>query len=614
MQQRDAARRRRNLAAHHAAARERGIGHAPLRLPRVEIERRRFAILNKELRHVEADPARADHRDALADRLVAREHVDIGQHLRMILARNARVARRHARREHDVVVAGRDQLGRVDAAIQPQLHARELDLACEVSQRLVKLLLARNALGHVELAADLGRRVEQLDAMAALREHRRAREAGRPRADHRDALRACRARVVQLRFVACARIQQARRDLILERMIEACLIAADARVDLVDAAFSRLLHEFRIGEKRPRHRHHVRAAVRENLLGDFRPVDPVRRHERNADLALHLLRHPRKRAARHRGRDRRHARLVPADAGVDDRRARALDRLREQHDFVPVAAVGNQIEHRQPVDDDEIAAHRLARTLDDLDRQPHPVRVRAAPFVGALVRMQRDELVDQVAFGTHDLDAVVACLARELRAAHERANLPLDAARAQLMRRERRDRRFEPRRRDRERMIAVAAGMQDLQRDLAAVRVHRVRNHAMPARGGPRRQRAAERLRPAGDVRREAARDDQADAAARALGEIVGEARQRLAAVLETRVHRAHQHAVAQRREAEIERGEQVRKWSRHRVSRAWESSGSSATSYARAPLVREGANSHNACHLWPILAIPSHFETSAAR
>ncbi|ABN85389.1 hypothetical protein BURPS406E_D0422 [Burkholderia pseudomallei 406e] len=57
-----------------------------------------------------------------------------------------------------------------------------------------------------------------------------------------------------------------------------------------------------------------------------------------------------------------------------------------------------------------------------------------------------------------------------------------------------------------------------------------------------------------------------------------------------------------------------MRKWSRHRVSRAWESSGSSATSYARAPLVREGANSHNACHLWPILAIPSHFETSAAR
>jgi hypothetical protein len=50
----------------------------------------------------------------------------------------------------------------------------------------------------------------------------------------------------------------------------------------------------------------------------------------------------------------------------------------------------------------------------------------------------------------------------------------------------------------------------------------------------------------------------------RALGEIGGQARKRLAAVLQAGVHRAHQHAVLQRGEAEVERGEQVRKSGRH--------------------------------------------------
>ena len=42
---------------------------------------------------------------------------------------------------------------------------------------------------------------------------------------------------------------------------------------------------------------------------------------------------------------------------------------------------------------------------------------RAAPLVGALVGLRRDELVDQVALGAHDLDAVVAGLLRQPRAA-----------------------------------------------------------------------------------------------------------------------------------------------------------------------------------------------------
>src|SRR3546814_2663133 len=82
----------------------------------------------------------------------------------------------------------------------------------------------------------------------------------------------------------------------------------------------------------PRHRHHVGLSVGEDLLGDRRIVDAVGRAQRNADLAAHLLRDPCKCVARHRGRDGRDARLVPADAGVDDGRTGFLDRLRQFDD------------------------------------------------------------------------------------------------------------------------------------------------------------------------------------------------------------------------------------------------------------------------------------------
>jgi hypothetical protein len=49
-----------------------------------------------------------------------------------------------------------------------QAHAGGLDAARQVAQHLVKLFLARHHLGHVELAADLGRGIEQVHLVAAL--------------------------------------------------------------------------------------------------------------------------------------------------------------------------------------------------------------------------------------------------------------------------------------------------------------------------------------------------------------------------------------------------------------------------------------------------------------
>jgi hypothetical protein len=210
-------------------------------------------------------------------------------------------------------------------------------------------------------------------------------------------------------------------------MVETRLIAGDAGVDFVGASRGGLADKRRIGQQRTRQRYHVGATVSENLFGDFRRVDTVGRNQRNADFALHLFGDPSKSPARNRRGDGGHPRFVPADAGIDQRRARGLNRPGQLDDFFPTAAVGNQVYHRQPVNDDEIGPHGLPGAGDDLDWQAHPVRIAPSPLVVAAVGFPDQEFVDEVAFRAHDFDTVVARLAGELGAADEGLDLPLHA-------------------------------------------------------------------------------------------------------------------------------------------------------------------------------------------
>ena len=84
---------------------------------------------------------------------------------------------------------------------------------------------------------------------------------------------------------------------------------------------------------------------------------------------------------------------------------------------------------------------------------------------------------------------------------------------------------FWSRRADAERVVAVAAGVQHLQRDRAALVVHRAGDLAVPHRLQPGGHLGGERLEPAALVGRVAAGDDQADAAAGPLGEVRRELR-----------------------------------------------------------------------------------------
>ena len=158
--------------------------------------------------------------------------------------------------------------------------------------------------------------------MAGLRGRRRAGESRRTGADDRDPLLPRGGLHDDQRLVAGARIDEAGGDLAREDLVETRLVAGDAGVDLVGAARRRLVDELRIREERPRHRHHVAVAASENRFGHRRVVDTVGGDERKPDLAFEPPRHPGERRARHHRRDGRHARLMPADAGVDDRGAR----------------------------------------------------------------------------------------------------------------------------------------------------------------------------------------------------------------------------------------------------------------------------------------------------
>src|SRR5206468_11049241 len=112
-------------------------------------------------------------------------------------------------------------------------------------------------------------------------------------------------------------------------------------------------------------------------------------------------------------------------------------------------------------------------------RKTNSIVERSTPFVVAKIGLGRDELIDQVALGPHDLHAVVARALRKRRALDEARDRSPNAPAGERAWLERRDRGAHRRRRHREWMIGVAAGVEDLQGDPSASRVHGVRHDAM---------------------------------------------------------------------------------------------------------------------------------------
>ena len=121
------------------------------------------------------------------------------------------------------------QLQRIDALPEPQIDAELGEPHAEVAQRLRELLLAGNALRQVELAADLLRGIEQRHRMAALGCRRRRRETRRTRTHDRHPLARRSGPHHEFGLAPGVRIDEAARQLALEDVIEAGLVAARCR-------------------------------------------------------------------------------------------------------------------------------------------------------------------------------------------------------------------------------------------------------------------------------------------------------------------------------------------------------------------------------------------------
>ncbi len=533
---------------------------APLGVELLGVDAGAGAFVRQELRDVEADATRADHGHALAHGLLVAQHVQVAQHLGVVGAVDGGGAGAHAGGQHDLVEAACGELVNAHAGVQLELHAGELDLLAEVAQGLVELFLAGDLLGHVELAADLAGGVEQGHAVAALGGGGGKSQASGAGAHDGDALLGRLNRLdLQDRLVAGTRVDQAGGDLAAEGVVQAGLVAADAGVDLIGPAGGGLVDEVGVGQQRARHRHHVRLTRGQDLLAHFRRVDAVGGDQRQLDLALELFGDPGEGGTRHAGGDGRDAGFVPADAGVDDGRAGGLDGLGQLDHFFKRRATIDQVQHGQAVDDDEVGAHGFAHLAHDLDREAHAVGVGAAVLVGALVGARGDELVDQVALGAHDLDTVVACDLGHLGAVGEVVDGALDLFGGQLARGHRGDRGLDGAGADQAGVVGVATEVQDLQGDLAAGFVHGSCHHLVLLGFFERGQAGATGVGAAVVVGGDAAGHHQGHATAGALGVEGSHALEAVLGFFQANVHGAHQHAVFQRGEAQVQGGKQVR-------------------------------------------------------
>ena len=348
-------------------------------------------------------------------------------------------------------------------------------------------------------------------------------------------------------------VDQAGGDLAGKSVVQTGLVAADAGVDVLCPARSRFVDEIRVRKERARHAHHVGVALGQHGLGHVGRVDAVGGHQRDAHLALELFRHPGERGARHLGGDGGNARLVPADAGVQDGDASLFERLRELDHFLGGGAAFDQVEHGQAEDDDEAGAYAFAGAAHDFQREADAVLVAAAPLVVAVVGVGGDEFVDQVALGAHDLDAVVAGALGQRRGVGIVVDRLAHLLATQRVRAERADRRLDRAGRHQFGVVGVAAEVEDLHADLAAGVVHGLGDDLVFRGLLRRRHRRATGHGAATFVGGNAAGHDQAHATAGALGVEGRHALEALRGFLQANVHRSHQHPVLEGGEAQVQ-------------------------------------------------------------
>ena len=492
--------------------------------------------------HIKADTARAHDRNLLPDLGAAHDHVNIAHHLGMIDALKLRLARLNAGGHNDLIKALGLQLGGINAGVEAKVDAEKLNAPTIVAQGLVELFLARYAAGQIELTANFGGAVIERDRMASLSSNGGIGQTRRPRTDHGQAFGCLSRQIVQFGLMTGARIDQATGQAAGEGMVKTGLIAGDAGIDLVLAAFQSLQNQLGVGQHGPGHRDQVRIAARQNRLGHVGHIDPIAGDQGNLQLLTKPSGHLGKGRAGDHGGDGWDLGLVPAEVGGDDRCADRLNGLGQRHNLVPSHAPFEHIHGGNAENDDEVFAYRLAHAPHDLDREAHAVLKRPTPLVGALIGPLDEEGGEQIARRTDDLDPVIARLFGQGGAVGEIAELLFDALFVQLIGHVGGNAGADGR--GGNTLAAPRQGpcMENLQADLhiGIGSVNRVGDLTMLLRLLRRRQLA----RTGFAIGANTAGDDHPDPAARAFCKIGRLPRHTAGNVLQARMHRAHQHAV----------------------------------------------------------------------
>ena len=234
---------------------------------------------HEELGHVVPDPARAHHRNSLACDARARENLGVGCDTGMVYARQIGNARDHPGRDHHMIETL--QIIGLRPLSQPQLCSVLSHLTSIITKGFVELVLTRRRARKVQLTAKFVRSFEKRDVMAKPRRFGRRRHSRGPAADNRHLPRQFRGRVPEFRFAPGSWIDEAPDRSVGEYEIETGLVACNAGIDFLGAAFAHLLHEKRIRQEWPSHRDHIRLTGNNNILRDIGSVDAVRGHYRN---------------------------------------------------------------------------------------------------------------------------------------------------------------------------------------------------------------------------------------------------------------------------------------------------------------------------------------------
>ena len=401
-----------------------GVGDAPFPEPQVEVLGGAGALMHKIFRDIKADSPGADDHRTRADRR-ALQHVDIAQHPRAGIGRDAWVAGGYAGGDDHFVMAF--QVGQGGGCVQAQVDACGGQHGGEPLHQPVEVLFSRYLLGQVQLAAHLGGGVEQRDRVAALRGDNSGHHACGTGPDHGDGFRCGGGRVGQFGFRTGAGVHEATGQTARKGMVQAGLVAGDAGRNLGSASAARLGDEIGVGEEGAGHADHIGASVGQDRFGHVGGVDPVRGDDRDPDFGAQPSGQPGEGATRNRGGNGRHPCLVPADACVQDRGARRLDGLGKLDHLGPGRAIGDKVDQRDPVDHDEIRSDSRAHAAHHLDRQADAVFIAAAPAILAPVGMPHDELIEEIPLGPHHLDAVISGLAGAGGGGHDIGDLLFDA-------------------------------------------------------------------------------------------------------------------------------------------------------------------------------------------